>query len=130
MSEVNKPVEEPVAAPAVDTPLAEPVPETKASEEPAAETPAVTEPATTSEETAAPVAEEAKAKEVEPVEEGTLTYKGPGLIKYVSSPLAPISVFIYPFRTPPFTRFYYLVLDNMVSVNQQGTPRFFLSHMR
>lgn len=76
MSEAPKTVEEPVAAPATETPVTEPVPEVKATEEPATEAPAVTEPAATTEEAAAPVKEEVK-----PVEEGTLGYKGPGLLK-------------------------------------------------
>lgn len=84
MSEVQKPVEEqPVDVPAAGAAAAEPVPETKAvgetpaPAETATETPAVTEtaPAAT-EEAAAPVKEEAA-----PIEEGTLGYKGPGLIK-------------------------------------------------
>lgn len=84
MSDVQKPVEEPVVAPTTETPVvSEPVPETKpveettASPETTTETPAVAEaaPATT-EEAAAPVKEEAK-----PIEEGILGYKGPGLIK-------------------------------------------------
>jgi hypothetical protein len=107
MSEVNKPVEEPVAAPVVDTPVTEPAVETKATEVPAVETPAAAEPATASEEVAAPVAEEAKAKEVEPVEEGVLTYKGPGIIKYVFSLRTPISASIHRFGTLP-TRSCYL----------------------
>lgn len=81
MSEVQKPVEEPVAAPTTETPAVEPetkaVEETPATVETAAETPAAeTAPATTEE--AAPAKEEAK-----PVEEGVLGYKAPGLIKYV-----------------------------------------------
>lgn len=88
MSDVQKPVEEPVVAPTTETPVvSEPVPEAKPAEETPAvpetttETPAVAEtaPAAT-EEAAAPVKEEAK-----PIEEGTLGYKGPGLIKYVFS---------------------------------------------
>ncbi|TVY42456.1 hypothetical protein LSUB1_G001737 [Lachnellula subtilissima] len=73
MSEVTK-VEEPVVAPTTETtateaPVVEPVAETV---EPTTETEAVTEPA----------AEEAAVKEeVKPVEEGTLGYKGPGLLK-------------------------------------------------
>ncbi|TVY59081.1 hypothetical protein LCER1_G000701 [Lachnellula cervina] len=73
MSEVTK-VEEPVVAPTTETtateaPVVEPVVETV---EPTTETEAVAEPA----------AEEAAAKEpVKPVEEGTLGYKGPGLLK-------------------------------------------------
>jgi len=78
MSEATKPVEEPVVAPTTtETPaVTEPVPETKPAEtvEPTTETPAVAEPA--KEDTAAPVKEEVK-----PVEEGTLGYKGPGLLK-------------------------------------------------
>ena len=82
MSEVQKPVEEPVVAPTTETPAVETVAESKPVEETAApaetttETPAAeTAPATT-EEAAAPVKEEAK-----PIEEGILGYKGPGLIK-------------------------------------------------
>ena len=91
MSEVQKPVEEPVVAPTTETPaVAEPVEETKPVEETpavaetATETPAATEstPAAT-EEVAAPVKEEVK-----PIEEGILGYKGPGLIKYVLPYLA------------------------------------------
>jgi hypothetical protein len=85
MSEVQKPVEEPVVAPTTETPVAEPVAESKPVEETApptetaTETPAVAEPApAATEEVVAPVTEEAK-----PIEEGTLGYKGPGLIKYV-----------------------------------------------
>jgi len=77
MSEAPKTVEEPVAAaPATETPAAEPVVEsTPAVTEPATETPAATtEPTTT--EAAAPVKEEVK-----PVEEGVLGYKAPGLLK-------------------------------------------------
>jgi hypothetical protein len=100
MSDVQKPVEEPVVAPTTETPAAEPVEESKPVEETAApaeaaaetatETPAVTEaaPATT-EEAAAPVKEEAK-----PIEEGTLGYKGPGLIKYVLSLSYPASLLL------------------------------------
>ncbi|RAL68221.1 hypothetical protein DID88_008924 [Monilinia fructigena] len=92
MSEVQKPtVEEQVAAPApaittTEAPAVEPVPETKAEEpvaqtepaEPTTETPAVVE------EPSAEAATEAAApaiKEVTPVEEGVLGYKGPGLLK-------------------------------------------------
>ena len=85
MSEAQKPVEEPVAAPTTETPAVEPVTESKPVEETpapatetATETPAETAPATTEE--AAPVKEEPK-----PIEEGILGYKGPGLIKYVLS---------------------------------------------
>lgn len=77
MSEVAKPVEEPVAAPEapVEAPAAEaaPVEPTEA----ATEVPAATEPATTEEAPAAPAKEEAKP----PAEDGTLGYKGPGLLK-------------------------------------------------
>ncbi|KAG4034979.1 hypothetical protein MFRU_002g03280 [Monilinia fructicola] len=92
MSEVQKPtVEEQVAAPApaittTEAPAVEPVPETKTEEpvaptestEPTAETPAVVEEpsAEAATEAAAPA-----AKEVTPVEEGVLGYKGPGLLK-------------------------------------------------
>jgi len=73
MSDAAKPVEEPVVAPApateTETPVADPVPEVKAAEEPVTETPATTE-------EAAPAKEEAK-----PVEEGVLGYKAPGLLK-------------------------------------------------
>jgi hypothetical protein len=79
MSEAQKPVEEPVVAPAAAT--AAPVETAPADESkpvetaaPVAETPAAVEPA--KEEAAAPAKEEVK-----PVEEGTLGYKGPGLIK-------------------------------------------------
>ena len=82
MSEVQKPVEEPVAAPTTETPAVEPetkaVEETPAPVETATETPAVAEDAPATTEEAAPVKEEAK-----PVEEGVLGYKAPGLIKYV-----------------------------------------------
>jgi len=81
MSEVTK-VEEPVVAPTTEattteTPVVEPVAETIAAEtvEPTTETPAVTE--LPDEETAAPAAKEP----LKPVEEGTLGYKGPGLLK-------------------------------------------------
>lgn len=81
MSEITNKVEEPVVAPSTvptttETPAVESVPETKAAEtvEPTTETPAVAEPVT--EESVAPVKEEVK-----PVEEGTLGYKGPGLLK-------------------------------------------------
>jgi hypothetical protein len=78
MSEVQKPVDEPVAAPTTETPAVEPVAESKPVEEtPAPATETATEtPAATEE--AAPVKEEPK-----PIEEGSLGYKGPGLIKYV-----------------------------------------------
>ena len=82
MSDVQKP-EEPVVAPTTETPVAEPVPESKPVEETTApaetatETPAVAEAApATIEEAAAPAKEEAK-----PIGEGTLGYKAPGLIK-------------------------------------------------
>ena len=86
MSEVQKPVEEPVAAPTTETPVvsepvaaAKPVEETPAPVETATEIPAAAEPApAVTEEVAAPV-----KKEPKPIEEGTLGYKGPGLIKYV-----------------------------------------------
>ncbi|TVY18422.1 hypothetical protein LARI1_G004660 [Lachnellula arida] len=77
MSEATK-VEEPVVAPTTETttteaPVVDPVVE---SVEPTTETEAATEAATE------PAAEEAAAKEpVKPVEEGTLGYKGPGLLK-------------------------------------------------
>ncbi|KAG0651772.1 hypothetical protein D0Z07_2026 [Hyphodiscus hymeniophilus] len=86
MSEMQKPVEEPVVAPTttetpvVVEPVAEPMAEAKPVDElpvmaeSATETPAV--PATT-EEVAAPAAMD----EAKPVEEGILGYKGPGLIK-------------------------------------------------
>jgi hypothetical protein len=75
MSDAPKPVEEPVAAPSTETPAAEAVPEVKTAEEPATEAPVTAaEPAATGE--AAPA-----KKEVEPVEEGVLGYKGPGLLK-------------------------------------------------
>ncbi|KAF7863830.1 hypothetical protein EAF04_006795 [Stromatinia cepivora] len=91
MSEVQKPiVEEQAAAPAPETtttgieaPVVEPVEEPKIEEpvaatEPAIETPAVVveEPTAGATTDAAPV-----AKEVTPVEEGVLGYKGPGLLK-------------------------------------------------
>lgn len=75
MSEIAKPLEPVAAAPVTDIPATEPVVESK-PEETATETPAVTEPAT--EEAVAPVVEDVK-----PVEEGILSYKAPGLIKYV-----------------------------------------------
>lgn len=78
MSEAAKPVEEPVAAP--EAPVEAATAETAAPAEP---TEAATEPAAAAEPAAAeetpaaaPVKEEAK-----PVEEGTLGYKGPGLLK-------------------------------------------------
>jgi hypothetical protein len=76
MSEAAKPVEEPVVAPeaSVEAPAAETAP--VETTEAATEAPATTEPATTEEAPAAPVKEEVK-----PVEEGTLGYKGPGLLK-------------------------------------------------
>ena len=81
MSEVQKPVEEPVVAPTTtETPAVE---ESKATETPAVAEPTSTETAAATEapqeETpavAAPVKEEVK-----PVEEGILGYKGPGLLK-------------------------------------------------
>jgi hypothetical protein len=76
MSEAAKPVEEPVVAPeaSVEAPAAETAP--VETTEAATEAPAATEPATAEEAPAAPVKEEVK-----PVEEGTLGYKGPGLLK-------------------------------------------------
>jgi len=71
-------VEEPVAAP--DAPVDAPAAETAAPEtaaEPAAEAPAATEPATE----AAPAVTEPVKEPAKPVEEGTLGYKGPGLLK-------------------------------------------------
>lgn len=90
MSEIQKPmIEEPVAAPAseitttTEVPVVEPIAETKIEEpvvpavEPTTETPAVVEePASEATTDAAPA-----AKEVTPVEEGVLGYKGPGLLK-------------------------------------------------
>ncbi|KAF7942175.1 hypothetical protein EAE99_000225 [Botrytis elliptica] len=89
MSDIQKPVvEEPVvAAPApvtttTEAPVVEPVAEPKVEEpvaatEPVTETPAVVEEPTTEAVTEAAPA----AKEVTPVEEGVLGYKGPGLLK-------------------------------------------------
>ena len=78
MSEVTKPVEEPVVAPAA-TVEPTPVEATPAeTTEAAVEAPAATETATT-EETPAPAVP--VKEEVKPVEEGTLGYKGPGLLK-------------------------------------------------
>ncbi|PQE21769.1 immunogenic protein [Rutstroemia sp. NJR-2017a WRK4] len=85
MSEVQKPVEEPVAAPApatIETPATEPIVESATEEAPAAtadvttEAPVAEEPATETAAEAAPA-----AKEVKPIEEGVLGYKGPGLLK-------------------------------------------------
>jgi hypothetical protein len=78
MSEAPKTVEEPVVAAAVESaaPVVEPTP---AVAEPTTEAPAteaaaeVTEPAVEAEATT--------PEEVKPVEEGTLGYKGPGLLK-------------------------------------------------
>lgn len=71
-------VEEPVAA--LEAPVDAPAAETAAPEtaaEPAAEAPAATEPATE----AAPAVTEPVKEPAKPVEEGTLGYKGPGLLK-------------------------------------------------
>ncbi|ESZ98091.1 hypothetical protein SBOR_1470 [Sclerotinia borealis F-4128] len=86
MSEVQNPtVEEPLTAQApvitTEVPVVEPVTETKIEEpvattELAAEAPAVVEEPTAEVTDAAPA-----AKEVTPVEEGVLGYKGPGLLK-------------------------------------------------
>ncbi|PQE03342.1 immunogenic protein [Rutstroemia sp. NJR-2017a BBW] len=85
MSEVQKPVEEPVAAPApatIETPATEPIVESATEEAPAATADVTTE-APVAEEPAAETAAEAApaAKEVKPIEEGVLGYKGPGLLK-------------------------------------------------
>lgn len=83
MSEQQKTVEEPVAAAPAATEAAAPVeatPEVKEdapAAEPAAEAPAAEEPAAET----AEAAEEPAKKEVTPVEEGALGYKGPGLLK-------------------------------------------------
>lgn len=93
MSEVQKPtVEEQVVAPAPETtippttteaPVVEPVEEPKVEEPVAATEPAVETPAVVVEEPTAEATTEAApvAKEVTPVEEGVLGYKGPGLLK-------------------------------------------------
>ncbi len=74
MAEEQKPVAVPETTPAVAEPVAEPVVETKPAEDKPAEEAPVTEAAaeTTAEET--PAAEE--AKEVKPIEAGTLEHKG------------------------------------------------------
>ncbi|TVY78567.1 hypothetical protein LSUE1_G008426 [Lachnellula suecica] len=85
MSEVTKPVDTPVVAPSTtEIPVsefnaAESIPTTTTTAEtvqPTTDTPAVTELPAKEETAAAPVKEEVK-----PVEEGTLGYKGPGLLK-------------------------------------------------
>ncbi|KUL91492.1 hypothetical protein ZTR_01609 [Talaromyces verruculosus] len=85
-AEVTKPVEETVA-PVAETPVAEPAP---AVTEPAAEAPAEAAPATEATEAPAAEATEAAAveapkeeakEEVTPATDGTLGYKGPGLVK-------------------------------------------------
>lgn len=77
-AEATKPVEEPVVAPTeAEAPaITETAPVEAATAEPVtAEEPAATE-------TAAETTEAAAVKEeVKPVEEGTLGYKGPGLLK-------------------------------------------------
>ncbi|OKL59968.1 hypothetical protein UA08_04614 [Talaromyces atroroseus] len=89
-TEATQPVEEaPAAAPAVAEPVAaEPAPATEAAPEaPAAETTETTEAAPAAEATEATEAtaeapkEEAKEEEVTPATDGTLGYKGPGLVK-------------------------------------------------
>lgn len=76
MSEATKPVEEPVVAPtATEAPAVTESVEAKPEETPAAE-PAVAAEAPATEEVAAE-----PAKEVTPIEEGVLGYKGPGLLK-------------------------------------------------
>ncbi|KAJ8066224.1 hypothetical protein OCU04_005308 [Sclerotinia nivalis] len=91
MSEVQKPIiEEQVAAPAPETtttsteaPVVEPVEEPQIEEPVAATEPAIETPAVVVEEPTAEVTTDAApvAKEVTPVEEGVLGYKGPGLLK-------------------------------------------------
>lgn len=85
MSEAPKTVETPVVAPET-TPTVEETPKpTTETVEPAttSETPATTEAVKEEEAAAAAPAKE----EVKPVEEGTLGYKGPGLLKYVATTL-------------------------------------------
>lgn len=84
MSDIEKKVEEPVAAPETTPAVAEPaaVDAAPAVAEPstteATETPAVEEPST---EATPAVAEPEEVKEIAPISEGTLGYKGPGLLK-------------------------------------------------
>jgi hypothetical protein len=79
--EATKPVEEPVVAPTEAATEAPAVTETAPVETAAAEPVAAEEPAVATE-TPAEATEAAAVKEdVKPVEEGTLGYKGPGLLK-------------------------------------------------
>ena len=93
MSEVQRPIEETPLVPAAEpvAPVSEPVvaptvAETPATVEPTTAATAATEtPVVTSTDPAQAIAgTEAKTEETKPVEEGTLGYKAPGLIKYVN----------------------------------------------
>lgn len=80
--EATKPVEEPVVAPtetATEAPAA--VTETAPVETATAEPVAAAEPAVATETPAETTEAAAVKEEVKPVEEGTLGYKGPGLLK-------------------------------------------------
>lgn len=78
--EATKPVEEPVVAP-TETATEAPVIAETAPVETATTEPAATEEPAAATETPAETTEAAVKEEVKPVEEGTLGYKGPGLLK-------------------------------------------------